>query len=402
MNLSQQTVLCCAPNLDLRLDSSNQVQIIVGDRSVTCGSHSLLVLDAFARPRPLGDALADLRANVVGMQDWIDLTTVVGQLYEARVIQAENHIPDRWPDISLYTSIEETIAAHNDEGRVRNVLMAIRETIRPGDVVIDLNGGPGIFAIASALAGASMVYMIESGSYGPLAQAAFRANGVADRIELLNSLPTPEELAAPADVLIADVTCNDVIFSDHRLGANHLGRGLLKPGARTLPNRLQLWALPVTIPNAELQRNTFTADVVMNWKSWYGIDFTQFAEVAARSALLYPLHLHAARSWPTLADPVMLVETELLGLDALRRAVSVPIHATAAGLFNGVVLYLEVEYSQSVKLSSPPSQVEPNSYNYGFYWALDRAIEAQPGDQFSLWYGREPLSNDFRISVSQL
>jgi len=142
--------------------------------------------------------------------------------------------------------------------------------------------------------------------------------------------------------------------------------------------------------------------VVANWKSWYGINFTPFAEVAAHSALLYPLQLHAARSWLTLADPVMLVETEPLNLDALRRTVSVPINATVAGLFNGVVLYLEVEYSPSVNASAHPSRVELNSYSHGFYWALDRSVEARPGDQFSLSYGREPLSNDIRISVSHV
>lgn len=46
---------------------------------------------------------------------------------------------------------------------------AIAESVRPGDIVVDLGTGFGLLALLAARAGASRVYAIEQGEYLPLA-----------------------------------------------------------------------------------------------------------------------------------------------------------------------------------------------------------------------------------------
>ena len=60
--LSSQLLLQRAPNLDLHLDSSNELRIRIGSRVVVCGIHGLAVLDAFAYPTPLQVGLEKLKA----------------------------------------------------------------------------------------------------------------------------------------------------------------------------------------------------------------------------------------------------------------------------------------------------------------------------------------------------
>ena len=74
-----------------------------------------------------------------------------------------------------------------DKKRTQAFIRAIRDAIRPGDVVVDAGTGSGVLAMASVRAGAAHVYAIESDpSNIRWLTEAFVKNGYSDKITLID------------------------------------------------------------------------------------------------------------------------------------------------------------------------------------------------------------------------
>src|SRR4051794_13386275 len=91
-----------------------------------------------------------------------------------------------------------------DTPRITAFDAAIRETVRPGDVVIDLGSGTGILGLLACRAGARRVYSIDDGAIVGVARAICRANGYADRMVFVRDMSTRLTLPEAADVLVTD------------------------------------------------------------------------------------------------------------------------------------------------------------------------------------------------------
>src|ERR1700723_872068 len=73
-----------------------------------------------------------------------------------------------------------------DRARLGAYADAIARAVRPGDVVVDLGCGPGIFALLACRAGAKRVYAIDTGEVIHFARQLAVANGFAERIEFIH------------------------------------------------------------------------------------------------------------------------------------------------------------------------------------------------------------------------
>src|SRR5439155_3036542 len=134
-------------------------QVCTDGREIICNAHGLTILDAFAKPTSLAEALKRLHSRLAGAQDWVDLTGAIVQLHKAGVLQAETPINPTLPvEPWRYDSLAIHVKMLNDRRRTSQFLTSIREVVRPGDVVVDLGTGTGILAVAAARAGARHVY----------------------------------------------------------------------------------------------------------------------------------------------------------------------------------------------------------------------------------------------------
>src|SRR5438034_1057054 len=125
---------------------------------------------------------------------------------------------------------------------------AIRKTVRPGDIVLDLGAGTGILSLIACEAGASRVYAVEPTEIIALIPQLAADNGFADRVIPRKCESFDLELPERADVMIASM------FGSAGIGNNMLKvvvdarERLLKPGGAIIPQAIQPSFCPVELP----------------------------------------------------------------------------------------------------------------------------------------------------------
>lgn len=138
-----------------------------------------------------------------------------------------------------------------DQLRMAAYRKAIEETVRPGDVVLDLGAGTGILSLWALQAGASRVYGIDL-SAPVLARAVERMAqaGLADRFVPINQLSFDVSLPEPVDVLISEIMGNMADNEDFQPILRDAIQRFLKPGGRVLPQSTATYLVPVAARSA--------------------------------------------------------------------------------------------------------------------------------------------------------
>jgi hypothetical protein len=380
-----QSILQRVADLLVQLDSSNELHIHVGDRVVDCGSHGLLVLDAFAWPVSVEAAMAGLQAR--SGENWMQLTSTIVLLHNAGVLREPTADHVRPLAESGFGAAPVHVRMLNDRVRTDAFVSAIREVVQPGDVVVDIGTGTGVLAVAAARAGAARVYAIEAGALASVADAIFAAEGLDNRITLVRGWSGDVELPERADVFISETIGDDPF--DERLVelARDARQRFLKPHARFVPAHLTVFSLPVTIPAARLERTIATPEVLTRWHEWYGVDFAPLAAAWARNAHeSFQMNPYEARNWAAPAAPIVLAETDLSTSNSSNLASRVAEgRARSAGVINGLLVYFEARLGSAV-LSTHPQQASRETSWASPLWHFPTALTVQAGDRFQIRY----------------
>ena len=139
-----------------------------------------------------------------------------------------------------------------DMRRVDAYARALAENVRPGDVVVEIGTGTGLFAILACRAGARTVYAIESDDVIELARANAVANGCSDRIEFVHDLSTRVEFEERADVVVSDLRGVLPLYEASLAALIDARRRFLAPGGRMIPGHDRILVAAVEAP--ELHR----------------------------------------------------------------------------------------------------------------------------------------------------
>jgi hypothetical protein len=237
-----------------------------GGRASVRADGLFALLSRFEGGATLAEVLAGLPAR--GALDWMEQTAAVQQLVGVGALAHEAAVPAprgfSAPGIHLRML--------SDTARVLAYVGALRELVRPDDVVVDLGTGTGILAVAAARAGARRVYAIEESAIADTAEEVFAASGLADRITLVRGHSAHVDLPERGTLLVSETLGNDPLDEGFLPWVTDARRRLLVPGARVIPSGLAVLVQLVEVPLSD----ALTEARLAEWERLYGVDLAPF------------------------------------------------------------------------------------------------------------------------------
>src|SRR6185503_7232842 len=126
---------------------------------------------------------------------------------------------------------------------------ALQQSIEPGSVVVEIGcGATAFFSIVACQFGARKVYAIEPDNSIGLAKEIVQANGLSDRIALIQELSTRIDLPEKADVIVSDLRGILPLFQRHIPSIADARGRLLAPNGKLIAARDTLYAAIVESP----------------------------------------------------------------------------------------------------------------------------------------------------------
>lgn len=261
-----------------------------------------------------------------------------------------------------------------DQRRMGAFVGALRKAIQPGDVVLDIGTGAGIFAFLACQFGASRVYAVEPDPAIELAKRSAAATPYADRITWIQGLTTELDLPERADVAVGDLHGTLPFFKGNIESMYDARQRHLKPGGRLLPVRDTLRVRPAESPHEYSQ-------VENPWRqNAFGLDLSEGAALvvnrwwrADRTPIDEGSYLAPARDW----GQIVYGETEHSQL-----ANQLDWTVSRAGTMHGYYVWFDADLGDGFGYSNAPHLGEM-VYGRAFF-PLEQPVAVDIGDVLKL------------------
>ncbi len=259
---------------------------------------------------------------------------------------------------------------------------ALKRTVRPGCVVLDIGTGTGIFALLACRMGARRVYAIEPSNAIGVAREIAAANGWADRIEFIQGQSTEVTLAERADVIVSDLRGVLPFCGGHFAAIADARRRHLAPGGTLIAQRDTLWATCIEAPELH-------SGIARPWsENAFGLDMraalklvtNQWSRVSLKPAQL-------------LAAPGRLGEIDYGGVDAGAFMGTVTAHAARSGTGHGICAWFDATLAEGITFSNAPSAPELVYGQAFFPWP--EPLTLAPGDAVTMTLRANPVGGDY-------
>ena len=400
-NLKSKTLIERDSKIKVSFNPDGKVCIQLEGNTGYFDENALVILNVFRTPVTIKAALAGLRIS--GRASWINMTQTIQQLLNAGILRDVNE-PSLVRAGTGFGSSRVHIAMLNDDVRTNLYIQAIKQTIQPGDTVIDLGTGAGLLAMAAAKAGAKHVYAIEAnGAIAKIAQLNFERNHLADRITLCREWSTEVSLPEKADVLVSETMGNNLFNERITWFINDAKKRLLNPKAKIIPEELELWGIPVTLPNSYVEKMIVTNSLVSCWKKQYGFDFSGLSELKLPRENRFVLRESSdCQNLERISEPVCLAKVELKNNYGESMQSKINCIAEDAGLVNGVLNYFRAKLSSGIWLSTHPDEVSKTNHWGNPIWAIKNGFLVKPNDLLAISYNYNGPENSSDIQVKML
>ncbi len=315
-----------------------------------------------------------------------DILTMIGQAglglrrYATATAQLDQAAASR-AKIRMKTVIDSTIQRWhfpmmNDAPRNDAFQLAIRSTVKAGDVVLDIGTGSSLLALMAADAGASIVYACDDNPrIVKAAQQVVRANGFQDRVKVLakrsNQLTIGADMGTRADALICEIFDAGFFGEDALATIKDAKDKLLKPGAKLVPNGVKIMAQPVF---SESLSHYFSVETVC------GFNLSPFN--ALRDPRLLQIDLNRFE-YTAQSDPFLAVELDLMEEISLSGRETIEFTATSTGICHGIVFWYELLQDGEPFLSTAPGQTSTH-WRQAYLPILAKGKELVAGERYRI------------------
>lgn len=315
--------------------------------------------------------------------------------------------------MTKYTDfVNYNLSMLTDQVRTETYRRAILQTVKSGDVVVDLGCGSGVLTFFACQAGARRVFAIESEAVIEMARQLCWKNDLQDRVVFLNDLSHSVELPERADVLVTE-TMGTFGLDEGLLGSMIDGRvRFLKTGGTLIPQSLELFMVPVELPG-------FYQHMVDFWASGrYELDFSPIRRFAANN--FHPLKLDEQTF---LSHPLSLARIPLSTAVTSEMESEVSFYASRRGKLHGLAGWFAVELLKGMHLSNAPGsttshwgiaffplehpvplergnrvRVAVRSVNNGAVWEWRVEVNGRQFDHTTLWGFPQPEGERHKLS----
>ena len=243
-----------------------------------------------------------------------------------------------------------------DDIRINAYAAALRRSVTPESVVLDIGAGTGIWSLLACQYGARHVYAVEPDDSIQVAREVAKANGCADRITFLQDISTRIELPERAQVIVSDLRGTLPYFEQHIASIADARARHLAPGGVLIPRRDTVWAGLMEAPET-CQR------LLKPWgEDVMGIDFSSQRKVTTN-------HFHSEYFTPEelLASPQMVATLDYQTITDPHVHARLEWSVQRGGIAHGVSLWFQTELADGIGFATGPG---PERMVYGIAFLL--------------------------------
>ncbi len=278
--------------------------------------------------------------------------------------------------MSSYSDLNSHRGMVFDDARNRAYAEALEAVINPNSVVLDLGAGLGILGLMAAAKGARHVYLVDPSPVITIAGKVAADNGLASRVTCIQKSIEQTDLPEPVDLITSVFTGNFLLGEDLLPILFHARDRFLKPSGRLLPDRGEMWLVPVA---AEQYHTKY----VSRWSTGpQGIDFSQVRKYAANS--LY-LEENTSAQATFLAEPEIITNLDFAVATRANCSSDTTFVMNHAGDCHGFLGWFRMRLGDKWLSTSP---VEPALHWSQVFLPLDPAIQVTVGDPLSIRLAR--------------
>jgi protein arginine N-methyltransferase 1 len=273
----------------------------------------------------------------------------------------------------------------NDRMRTAPFVEALRQAVKPGDVVLDIGTGAGIFALLACRFGAARVYAVEPNDAIEVAKLCARDIPGGERITWIKGFSTELDLPEKVDVVIGDLHGTLPLYPGNITSMMDARRRLMKPGGRVIPARDTLYVVPAHAPSEYRQ-------VDLPWaENEHGLDLSAGRRYVANSwwrAAATPV-----LEQNLLADPATWGVVDYASIESPNLDGRMQWRIARDGLCHGYYAWFDGEMAPGLGYSNAP-QLPELVYGRAFF-PLEQAVALQAGDTMEARFSAHWLSGKY-------
>ncbi len=261
-----------------------------------------------------------------------------------------------------------------DEVRMKRYYEALKRAIRPGDVVVDIGAGTGIFSLFACQLGAKRVYAIEPNGWIGLVKPLAEKNGFGDRIIPIRKTSDKVNLSEQADVIIGDLRGSHPLTHPNLSSLNDARQRWLKPGGVIIPQRDSIFVTLVSL--ADYYEKNF----VHPWqKNDYNLDLTEAYQFAP-NILVQTTKFEGDAHW---FESRLWTEIDYASGKAPKTEATLEWIASEHGQVHFALFWFEAQLVDGVRFTTAPWDPEHTTiYGYSLL-PLQAPLDFVPGDKIT-------------------
>lgn len=277
------------------------------------------------------------------------------------------------PHLSAWRMIEFHRTLLSEKGRCESYRRALLDTVKKGDVVMDIGSGTGVLSFFACQAGAKKVYAVEAGGVIELSKKIFEGSDYEDRVVFLNDFSYRLKRLEPVDVLVTD-TFESFGFNGGILGSVlDARRRFLKKNGAIIPQSIEIFIAPVELPGLYKKINF--------WKNnRYGMNLSKIGSFVANQ--FYPIKPNLLGPSALLSEPRSIAHVDLSKIRTSDVYGEASFVIKQKSTLHGIAGWFSAELSKGVSMSNAPDVMNPKWNN--LFFPLEEPLSLKKGDRIHI------------------